>query len=423
MSLTTSLIDSLTDEQLAAATAEDPYVHVSAGPGSGKTRVLAARVAWLIERGVDPDEICCLTFTRSAAEEIRSRVEAEVGVPAERVAMSTFHERAILDGPPLRDEEDLASDFESRAALRSLYEGPTRRPGRDLPGLKELEIAIVRWEAASGARVVLSRQASRALDIVRSRLRESKLVAMWELLPRLREAQKSGRVRTYDHVLVDEAQDCTDAERMASARLARSGNLFAVGDRRQAIMGWRFANPDGWPPPTHELTKTFRFGMFISDLANTLDVGPPIGPADHCSFRWFDDFSQVHQRFLPRSAAVLVRTREDAKAMERAFPSILKRVLSNRDDPLSSPADRLEAATSDGKIPVLTVHAAKGREWDRVIVVGPSTIRWGLASPDAEERRVLYVAMTRARKELVLVKGNPDVPGWHVKANALDEET
>jgi len=53
--MTTALLDTLTDEQLAAATAEDPYVHVSAGPGSGKTRVLAARVAWLIERGVDPD--------------------------------------------------------------------------------------------------------------------------------------------------------------------------------------------------------------------------------------------------------------------------------------------------------------------------------------------------------------------------------
>lgn len=422
MSSTTSLLDSLTDEQLAAATADDPYVHVSAGAGSGKTRVLAARVAWLIERGVDPDEICCLTFTRSAAEEIRARVEAEVGVLAQRVAMSTFHERAILDGPPLRADEEIASDFEANAAVRSLYEGPTRRPPRDLPPLGALQRTIAEWEATDG-KLALGSVVDRALRVILSRLRESNLVAMWELVPRLRAAQVAGKVRTYEHVLVDECQDTTNSERMAAARLARSGHLFAVGDPRQAIMGWRFANPDGWPPPTHELTRTFRFGAFIADLANSLEVGPPIGAADHCSFRWFDDFSQVHQRFLPRSAAVLVRTREDAKAMERAFPSILKRVLSNRDDPLSSPADRLEAATSDGKIPVLTVHAAKGREWDRVIVVGPSTIQWGLASPNAEERRVLYVAMTRARKEIVLVKGTPDVPGWHVRANALDEET
>ena len=81
----------LNPEQFAAATAGDGPLLVLAAAGTGKTRTLVHRVAYLVEHGVEPDAILLLTFTNKAAKEMLERAQAIVGPAAERIWGGTFH--------------------------------------------------------------------------------------------------------------------------------------------------------------------------------------------------------------------------------------------------------------------------------------------------------------------------------------------
>ena len=89
-------IASLNPEQLRAATHQDGPLLILAGAGSGKTRVLTNRIAWLIgEQGVAPWNIMAITFTNKAAREMKERVEASVGTWSEAVHVATFHSTCV----------------------------------------------------------------------------------------------------------------------------------------------------------------------------------------------------------------------------------------------------------------------------------------------------------------------------------------
>src|SRR5262245_34405014 len=87
-----SLLDTLNDAQRAAVSAPIGPILVLAGAGSGKTRVLTHRAAWLIvEQGVSPQGLMAATFTNKAAAEMRGRIETLLGLPADPLWIGTFH--------------------------------------------------------------------------------------------------------------------------------------------------------------------------------------------------------------------------------------------------------------------------------------------------------------------------------------------
>ncbi|MFN3286055.1 MAG: ATP-dependent helicase [bacterium] len=236
---------------------------VLAGAGSGKTRVLAYRLAYLVRvLGVPPDRILAVTFTNKAAEEMRQRVAGLVG---ERVArtvwMGTFHRtcarilRAHGDriGLPRQftvyDEDDQRQVM--REALRNLGVDERRYPPAAVLGVvsaaKNDGVDVAAYEARATSpfeRVVAScwREYQRLLAQRSALDFDDLLLEALRLLEDVSEVRELYQDR-FQHVLVDEYQDTNPVQFRILARITeRHRNLFVVGDVDQAIYGWRGAD-------------------------------------------------------------------------------------------------------------------------------------------------------------------------------------
>ena len=254
------LIDSLNEAQREAVTAPPGHLLVQAGAGSGKTRVLVHRIAWLARvEGVSPLGMMAVTFTNKAATEMRRRAEALLAEPLGPMWIGTFHglahrflrfhwkEAGLVQGFQILDSDDQQRLV--KRTVRSLeldeahfpprqvqwfinaHKDEGRRPhqidDRGDPITKEYVRVYTAYEAAcdrAGA-VDFAELLLRALETLRE---NEGLLAHYR--------------RRFRHVLVDEFQD-TNAIQYAWIRLVAGddGHVFAVGDDDQSIYAWRGA--------------------------------------------------------------------------------------------------------------------------------------------------------------------------------------
>jgi DNA helicase-2/ATP-dependent DNA helicase PcrA len=236
-------------------------VLVIAGAGSGKTRVLTARVSWLLGRGVPPSAVLAFTFTNRAAREMRARIEREVGPAASDVWIGTFHGTAVrllrreaaAAGLPrdfvIYDREDQESVL--RDVLRAI-ELPENgvKPSAVLARISDAKNQLVTpEELAAAATGPYARRIAEVYAGYQAVLRAngaldfddliSESVRLLEQRPEVGERYR----RRFEHVLVDEYQDTNHAQfRFVAALAAGHRNLFVVGDDDQSIYGWRGAS-------------------------------------------------------------------------------------------------------------------------------------------------------------------------------------
>ncbi len=241
--------------QLRAITAADGPLAIVAGPGCGKTTVLAARVAFLIgERCFDPSTILVVSFTTEAARRLRREVARQLGDRAADVAILTLHAlgRRVIDTWAIHlgyeDRPSVLHQDEARALLGSAADSL----GWDLKAVPVDELASV-----VDPHRLLTDAESRQNDLVaplaaayEERLRRHGaigFVAMLSLPLRLF-TQDGGALRVlqdaYRWVLVDEGQDVDQTQwRLVELLAAQHGNLLVAGDDAQCIFRWRGADP------------------------------------------------------------------------------------------------------------------------------------------------------------------------------------
>ena len=503
----------LAPDQRAAATAPPGPVLCVAPAGSGKTTTLVARVAWLVDSGVDPATIAAITFNRKAAEELSERLAAALeplGRGAGAVRVRTFHalgleilREAGRPVAPLLDRETIL-----QTALPRSTAGERRRLDTLISRLKldlGVDVAAVAAdpEAGPAARAFVAYE--RALAEAGGLDFDDLVVRAIRLLESVPTTLARWRARCA-HLLVDEAQDLDRSQlRMALLLAAPANRIFLVGDDDQSIYGWRLADVrrllalaetslpglrrvdlvTNYRCPASVVARAVRLvegnrERFAKRILARPDAPGPVilaptaaeddercravlrswphaGDAERDSrailartnrellpamvaaldenvaFRAaglelpvespiVDDLLRAAARAVTGTPplAVLARLRADAEGEVRPIAGALLAWA-----PLFESVAALQAAVRDVRVrlarlrrddaalTLATAHATKGLEFDQVAVIGLDEGRFPSARSVAEaedperaleeERRLAYVAWTRARRSLTLV--------------------
>ena len=256
----TPILEPLNDAQREAVTAPDEPTLVVAGAGSGKTRVLVHRVAWLIEvENVSPLGILAVTFTNKAAAEMRGRIEALLGMPVDNLWIGTFHglahrllrrhwqEAGLAQGFQIVDAEDQKRVI--RRMLKNLELDESTWVPRDIQWfINTQKDEGLRPDDVPDHGDPNRRQLIEFYRLYQDYCEQSGLVDFAELLLRAHELwlHDLGLLeryrRRFQRLLVDEFQD-TNAIQYAWLRLLAgdTGIPFVVGDDDQSIYRWRGA--------------------------------------------------------------------------------------------------------------------------------------------------------------------------------------
>jgi DNA helicase-2/ATP-dependent DNA helicase PcrA len=358
------LLQSLNDAQRAAVAAPIGPVLVLAGAGSGKTRVLTHRAAWLIlEHGVSPHGLMAVTFTNKAASEMRGRIESLLGVPADALWIGTFHglshrmlrrhwrEARLPQSFQILDQDD--QERLVRKIIRDQKLDEQRWVTREVQNF----INSNKDEGRRSKNLADRNDPTRKQLIQLYRLYEDRCAAAGvvdfaELLLRsfelLRDVPELGdyyRDR-FRHILVDEFQDTNGIQYDWLRQLVgTTGAPFVVGDDDQSVYRWRGAKVENmqhfrreYGATVHKLEQNYRSTQVILAAANAVIAkntdrmgkelwtavkgGEPIrvyaayNERDEADFV-IDRIREHQRRGLPlAAAAVLYRSNAQSRAFE-----------------------------------------------------------------------------------------------------------
>jgi DNA helicase II / ATP-dependent DNA helicase PcrA len=370
-----TMLDGLNPQQRAAVVHHGGPLLIVAGAGSGKTRVLTHRVAYLLaERGARPGEILAITFTNKAAGEMKDRVAALVGPRARAMWVSTFHSMCVrilrADGKTLgfRSSFSIYDADDSRRLMtlvgRELDLDPRRYPARSLAAqVSNLKNELVSPEAwAEQATMAHEKVLADVYRRYQRRLAEAQafdfddlIMTTVQLLQQHPDVAEHYR-RRFRHVLVDEYQDTNHAQYVLVRELTQpaadqpGAELAVVGDADQSIYAFRGASirnileferdyPDA---TTILLEQNYRSTQTILSAANAViarnpdrkpknlwseaGAGEPL--AGYVAENEHDEAAWVAQRIQelsdtgiasPSDVAVFYRTNAQSRVFEEVF--------------------------------------------------------------------------------------------------------
>ena len=229
----------LNEAQRAAVEADGRAVAVSAGPGTGKTRTLACRIAHLMEdQGVSAGQITAVTFTNRAAEELRQRLEHALGGKRalRGLTVGTFHAISLKNQPGvcLLDQSEALALAEEAAGEIMSPEGLLRAVSMAKNSLP-VELSEAEQKACEAYQAMLAERGAMDFDDL--------------LLAELARAEGAPDkdLRPFTHLLVDEFQDCNPIQYRLLRAWNRAGeSMFVIGDPDQSIYGFRGGDGACW---------------------------------------------------------------------------------------------------------------------------------------------------------------------------------
>ena len=291
-------IKSLNSGQKQAVTSMSRFIRVNAGAGSGKTRVLACRIAYLIDNyGVSENSILAITFTNKVAREMKERVNLMLGVESSCVLISTYHSfcaRVLReDIASLNEGYDryftIIDDEEQVSVCKDLLK--KEKVDKEDLNYKELVNYISYYKCLGTKPSEVEtfnddqKQKQHFYELYEEYLKEHSYLDFDDLLLKTVSLfEKSERIRNkwasrFQYILVDEFQDTNDIQyRLLKYMVNEDTSLFVVGDPDQTIYTWRGANIklimnfnlDFKGVEDIKLEKNYRSTQKILDAANAL---------------------------------------------------------------------------------------------------------------------------------------------------------
>ncbi|MCQ2140343.1 MAG: ATP-dependent helicase [Bacteroidales bacterium] len=289
-------LGTLNERQRAAVTCTEGRVRVVAGAGSGKTKALSYRYAFIVnEIGIDPANILCLTFTNKAAQEMRSRISQLVPPGYTNDFVCTIHgfcvrflrEEIHRLGYPknfqILDEEDMKTLVRqvltennaerSVKTVRQLIEAlaAVKSKNQYIPQyLLSTAVVADRTALSQSVQLLYKQKDKLALDF------DDLVYFTCHILHSFDDVREKWQERM-NYVMVDEAQDCNSSDwDIVNTLSAKCGNLFIVGDPDQSIYEWRGAKPDMFVAFAADkdiiLDENYRSTPGILDVANSIIV-------------------------------------------------------------------------------------------------------------------------------------------------------
>lgn len=256
------ILDTLNDRQCEAVNHTEGPLLITAGAGSGKTKVLTCRIAHLLELGVSPYRILAITFTNKAAKEMKERVQNLVGAQADSIWLSTFHSfcakllRFEIDGFHGYTRNFTIYDSSDQLVLikdclkKLNLDDKQFTPRSVLATISAAKNVLMDAKAfARQAEDFFQQKVSEAYELYQAKLKENNALDFDDLLflaVRLLEEKDDVREKyqeRFQYVLVDEYQDTNHAQYALTKILAAQWrNICVVGDADQSIYAWRGAD-------------------------------------------------------------------------------------------------------------------------------------------------------------------------------------
>ncbi|RZI86098.1 MAG: DNA helicase II [Rubrivivax sp.] len=365
------LLVGLNPEQLAAVTAPPGPLLILAGAGSGKTRVLTTRIAWLMQTGqVSPAGVMAVTFTNKAAKEMLTRLSAMLPINTRGLWIGTFHGlcnrflRAHYKLAQLPQAFQILDTQDQLSAVKRVIKGLKFDEERCIPKQTSYFIANAKDDGKRPQDIVprdeLGRMQLAVYQAYEDQCQREGVVDFAELMLRTYELMRDHAElrehyqRRFKHILVDEFQDTNRLQyawlKMFAGRPEETGNsVFAVGDDDQSIYAFRGAQVGNMAdferefrvPHVIKLEQNYRSFGHILDSANKLIAsntrrlgknlrtdagqGEPIriyeASSDYAEAQWLVDEARLMRRegHALRELAVLYRSNAQSRVIESAL--------------------------------------------------------------------------------------------------------
>ncbi|KKR79998.1 MAG: hypothetical protein UU73_C0001G0293 [Candidatus Daviesbacteria bacterium GW2011_GWA1_41_61] len=422
----------LNDQQRKIVEQGDGVVMVKAGPGTGKTKTLISRVAYLIlEKHINPANILTLTFTQRAALEMKERLNLILG--SNLPTITTFHGLAFNFLTGLVGEIKIISEEDQETLLKKVA-------GKSKVKIspRALSVIISQHKSTTNPSKKDSEMERLIVDYNKA-LNQQQLLDFDDLLMQMYKSleEKNDKRRQlknlYQYILIDEFQDTNDLQyQIIKMILKDSPNLFVIGDPFQSIYGFRGASAEVFKTLKDDFSAVCEetLGINYRSHSNVVQISNLLFPQsltlqpaskkggkvslvktlnEYSEADWVIRFisDKIGGTDLLKAQHLVTQVNfSDFAVVFRAHH--LSGVLRKQFEESGMPYQIVKEDTpvEGDHIKLLSMHAAKGLEFKFVFICGfeEGLIPYIKNEADLEEeKRLLYVAMTRAKEELYLL--------------------